>query len=81
MEIVNVRYRNDWGELSARKYSYLLSPELKVKEGDFVKAPTAKGTNIAVICETNISPSRVDERILPNLKLIEERAEMEESYV
>lgn len=81
MEIVNVRYQNDFGELSARKYSYLLSPELKVKEGDFVKAPTATGVNIAVICETNILPSRIDKRILPILKLIEERAEMEESHV
>ena len=73
--IVNVYYRDEeTGSVRAgRAYSYRCSiPNVTV--GMEVIAPTAKRDARAVICEINVSKSRIDKRILPLLKEITKEA-------
>lgn len=71
--IVSVNYRSPaTGQFRGRAYSYLCDiPD--IKPGDIVIAPTSSGDNEAVIVETNIPMSRVDDRIIPLLKAITKR--------
>ena len=73
--IVNVHYIDEkTGTIrSSGTYSYRCSvPNAHV--GMEVIAPTAKREARAVICEIDVSESRIDERILPLLKEITQEA-------
>ena len=73
--IVNVHYIDEkTGTIrSSGTYSYRCSiPNASV--GMEVIAPTAKREARAVICEIDVPESRIDERILPLLKVITQEA-------
>ena len=77
--IVGVKFqsRHNPEEFGGREYSYRSAIELS--PGDIVAVPTANGEGVAQVTSVNVPESKVDERILPNLKTIERRHGVEGS--
>ncbi len=73
MRIITVKFqdRKDPTKFSGRDWSYYEAPGLNLKVGDIVKAPTKFGTSTVQVSEVDVSESKVDERILPDLRVIE----------
>jgi hypothetical protein len=70
--IVGVKYANGKtpGVFDSREYSYLVAPGLGLKVGDIVPVPVGDGERMAKVTTIGIPESKLDERILPNLKTI-----------
>lgn len=67
--IINTQYKNKkTGEYGGRKYSYFC--DLAVKAGDLVKVPVRDTEETALVAETDIPESEVDERILKVMKSV-----------
>ena len=74
--IINVQFKNKKNDsYGGRPYSYRC--EIPATPGDIVKVPTAYGDSNARVLEIDVPESRVDERILPQLKTVTEFAEEE----
>ena len=70
-EIVEVRYIKN-GEPSGRCYNYFTDIPLSV--GDKVICPTRQGESKAVVTAVDVPESKINDRIMPLLKTITERA-------
>lgn len=67
--IINVQYKNKkTGEYGGRGYSYFC--DLSAKKGDLVKVPVRDTEETALVVETDIPESKVDERIFKVMKSV-----------
>lgn len=78
-EIVEIQYCGQDGQPKGKAYSYFADIPLAV--GDRVVVPTYKGDGEGVVCAVNVPESKVDERILPLLKTITRKVELENTEV
>lgn len=69
--IIGVQFQSklDPREFCGREYNYFSAIEVRV--GDIVVAPTAKGDGIAKVTSVDVPESKIDERVMPLLKTIE----------
>jgi hypothetical protein len=75
--IVAVQYADkNTGAFTGRAYSYFTDISLEV--GDVVKCPTKYGETVGRVAETDVPEGRIDERVVPFMKTITEKAEQKE---
>jgi len=77
--IVMVRYqdRKTPGEFSKREYAYFSKVPLTV--GENIMAPVENGKVVARVSQINVEESKIDERIMPKLRTIEELVRPEDA--
>lgn len=70
---ISVQYARD-GEYGGREYTYIDGTETGVNVGDIVVAPTARGDNLARVSAVDVPDSKIDERVMPLIRTIEDFA-------
>lgn len=66
---VNVKYQNSDG-VTFQNRTYTYKTKLALRVGDLVYAPTYKGDVAAKVVEINVPETKIDERVLPQLREI-----------
>lgn len=75
--IIGVNFKDKLtGEYGSREYNYLCDlPGVAI--GDIVVAPSVNGDSVVQVCSVDVPESKIDERIMPQLKTISEFASQE----
>lgn len=75
--IVGVKFQSKFtpGEFVGREYNYFSAIKLAV--GDIVVVPTQNSEGIAKVVSVDVPESKIDERIMPLLKTIETKFDLE----
>lgn len=77
--IVSINYKNRQdGGYDSRKYSYMCGLT-DIRVGDKVIAPTYKGDREAIIVETDVPLSCIDQDIIPKLRTITKRVKEDDT--